>query len=214
MLTSSASRSAPDRRRLDVRGRALTITIVATLALGFAIARGPELWSLPPLPDLRFSQLLELKSPQSKVDDRRLRARFEQGVMMLHMHRYDYALTAFHEVLSIAPEMPEAHVNMGFALLGLKQWQQARDFFEAATSLRRDQINAYYGLAIALDELGDVPGAIGAMQSYIHRAPQDDPFRTRAESALWEWRNADRGEGSSEAAATNATPTTVTPASK
>ena len=120
--------------------------------------------------------------------------------MMLHMRQYEYALTAFHEVLSIAPELPEAHANMGFALLGLRQWAQARSFFEAATDLRRDQINAYYGLAIALDELGELQGAVGAMQSYVHRVPPDDPFRSRAEAALWEWRS--RLEGDSGPPAT------------
>jgi len=107
---------------------------------------------------------------------------------MLHMRQHEYAVIAFHEVLAAAPELPEAHANMGFALLGLGQWTQARSFFESAIELRRDQLNAYYGLAVALNELGNLPGAIGAMQSYVHRAPADDPFRARAEAALWEWR--------------------------
>lgn len=111
---------------------------------------------------------------------------------MLHMRQYEYALTAFHEVLALAPQLPEAHVNMGFALVGLEQWKHARDFFESAVNLRRDQVNAYYGLAISLDALGDRPGAMGAMQTYLHRAAPDDAFRKRAESALWEWRSSQR----------------------
>lgn len=135
------------------------------------------------------------------ADKRRVKTRFEQGVAMLHMRQYEYAMVAFHEVLSLAPELPEAYVNMGFSLLGLGQWQQARGFFEAAMDLRHDQVNAYYGLAIALEELGDLDGAIGAMKSYVHRAPRDDPYRPRAEAALWEWRN---GEGKNSGAAANA----------
>lgn len=142
------------------------------------------------LPDLQFRQILDLRAANAAAGENDVRTRFEQGVMMLHMRQYEYALTAFHEVLSVAPALPEAHVNMGFALLGLRQWEQARSFFESATDLRRDQINAYYGLAVALDELGDRQGAIGAMQSYVHRAPSDDPFLPRAEAALWEWRDA------------------------
>lgn len=109
---------------------------------------------------------------------------------MLRMRQYDYALTAFHQVLALSPELPEAHVNMGFALIGLEQWKQAHDFFQSAIELRRDQINAYYGLALALEALGDHAGAMGAMQAYLHRAPVDDPFRARAESTLREWRTA------------------------
>lgn len=137
---------------------------------------------------MRFNEILDVSRSADRPDDAALRARFEQGVMMLHMRQHEYAVIAFHEVLAAVPELPEAHVNMGFALLGLRQWAQARSFFESAIELRRDQINAYYGLAVALNELGDLTGAIGAMQSYVHRAPADDPFRPRAEAALWEWR--------------------------
>jgi hypothetical protein len=114
--------------------------------------------------------------------------RFQQGVMMLHAKQYDHALTAFHRVLQLAPEMPEAYVNMGFALLGLQRYKEARDFFESATMLRRNQVNAYYGLAVALEGMGDLEGALGAMQAYAHLAKDNDPFRIKAEGAIWEWR--------------------------
>ena len=29
--------------------------------------------------------------------------------------------------------------------------------------------------------------ARGAMRTYAHLAPKDDPFRRKAEAALWEW---------------------------
>ncbi|WP_332672791.1 tetratricopeptide repeat protein [Aromatoleum sp.] len=174
--------------RRDVRRRALTLTAAATLALGVVIAWGPQALSRLDLPDARFNEIFDISRPAGGLDDRALRARFDQGVMMLHMRQHEYAVIAFHEVLAAAPEFPEAHVNMGFALLGLGQWAQARGFFESAIALRRDQLNAYYGLAVALNELGNLPGAIGAMQSYVHRAPADDPFRARADAALWEWR--------------------------
>lgn len=141
---------------------------------------------------LAFADVLPLQ-PRNPTTDaatlKEVQTRFEQGVAMLHMRQYEYALTAFHQVLALAPRIPEAHVNMGFALIGLEQWKQARDFFESAIDLRRDQINAYYGLALTLDALGDRPGAMGAMQTYLHRAPTDDSFRARAESAMWEWRS-------------------------
>jgi hypothetical protein len=37
-----------------------------------------------------------------------------------------HAITALHRVLELAPQLPEAHVNMGFALLGLQQAEPAR----------------------------------------------------------------------------------------
>jgi tetratricopeptide (TPR) repeat protein len=118
--------------------------------------------------------------------DAEIQLRFEQGVAMLNAKQYDYALTSFHRVLQLAPNLPEAHVNMGFALLGLKRYAIARDFFESAIELRKDQMNAYYGLSEALSGMNDIPGALGAMRTYVHRSPPDDPYRRRADAAIWE----------------------------
>lgn len=119
-----------------------------------------------------------------------VKERFQQGVVMLHAKRYEEAVTAFHRVIKLEPKMPEAFVNMGYALLGLKQYKAARDFFDSATMIKPNQTNAYYGMAIALEGLNDLPGALGAMNTFVHLAPADDPYRTKAESAIWEWEEA------------------------
>ena len=108
---------------------------------------------------------------------------------MLHARQHEHALTALHRVLELAPQMPEAHVNMGFALMGLGRAAAARDFFEGALALNAEQANAYYGLAIANEALGDLEAAAGAMRTYLHRDKNggDAAHRRRAESALWEW---------------------------
>lgn len=116
-----------------------------------------------------------------------LDARFQQAVLMLHAQRYPYAVTALQEVLKLAPNLPEAHTNLGFAFIGLKQYQQAVQAFDRATELKPQQLNAYYGMAEALYELGDIPGALSAMRSYVHRADPESRFTTKAKAAIWEW---------------------------
>lgn len=118
---------------------------------------------------------------------RETRERFEQAVVMLHAKQYEHAVTALQRVLVLSPQMPEALVNLGFAWLGLKDAAQAQQAFEAAIDRRPSQANAYYGLAMALEQRTDLPGALGAMRSYLHLARADDPHRTRARAALWEW---------------------------
>jgi tetratricopeptide (TPR) repeat protein len=113
--------------------------------------------------------------------------RFEQAVAMLHAKQYDFAVKALHKVLELSPNLVDAHVNMGYALLGLKNYKAAGDFFANAIRLDSYKGNAYWGLAIALDGLGDKQAALGAMRTYIHLAPAGDPFVTKARSALWEW---------------------------
>lgn len=124
--------------------------------------------------------------PQSELEAQ-VKERFEQGVSLLHAKRYEYAITAMDAVLAMAPEMPEAYVNMGYAFLGLEEFGPAQGAFEKALDLKLDQVNAYYGLAIAFEGQGELEAALGAMRSYIHLSEPDDPFLAKARAALWEW---------------------------
>jgi Flp pilus assembly protein TadD len=112
---------------------------------------------------------------------------FRQAVVMLHARQYEHAATALHQLLKIAPEVPEVHVNMGFALLGLGRHAEARDFFAGAAELAPAQPNTYYGLAVSLEALGDTAGALGAMRTFVHLTTPDDPWLPKARAALWEW---------------------------
>ena len=116
-----------------------------------------------------------------------LHQRFQQAVALLRHGEYDFAVQGFHEVLKAAPDMPEAHVNMGYALLGLEEFAAARSFFDTASNLRPAQANAYYGMAIAHEGLGEMVQAVAAMRAYAHIAARDDPYRRKAEAAIWEW---------------------------
>lgn len=179
---SSASPSSLTSRR-DVRRRALAYTVVGVALGGLALAWVPEMFAT-----LSARADAETRAKHARVATlREIDQRFQQGVVMLHARQYDHALMAFHRVLELSPAMPEAHVNAGFALLGMGKFAAARDFFESATVLRREQVNAYYGLAVALEALKDVPGALGAMRAYLHLAPPDDPYRRKAMAAVWEW---------------------------
>lgn len=167
------SHLAGERWAFLLLGAALAVVALA-LFLG---------WEKSPL----SGKLQPERHVEQKVKDE-LDRRFRDGVALLQAKHYDQALTAFHRVLQLNPEMPEAYVNAGFALLGMGQYKAAADFFDSATTLRPNQMNAYYGLGAALQEMGDKQGALQAMETYLHRSPPDDPFRRKAESATWELR--------------------------
>jgi Flp pilus assembly protein TadD len=169
--------------RRDRRALALAAT-VAAIALGGALRHGM------PDPQGRADARTDPVGHVEQMRRDEFDARFRQAVVMLHARQYEHAVTALHRALEISPAVPEAHVNMGFALLGLERHAAARDFFRGATELAPGQANAYYGLAIALDAMGDRPGARGAMRTYIHLTRADDPWLPRARAALWEWQSA------------------------
>lgn len=180
----------PARRgtgRRDVRPVAILGTVASVVLGGTLLAYDGALsWPAAKAPGTSHAVL----DPAGHAAQRRnaeVQTRFTQAAMMLHARQYEHAVSALHRLLELAPEMPEVHVNMGFAMLGLERPAAARDFFEGATALRPGQANAYYGLALSLARLGDVEGALGSMRTYVHLSPRDDPFAGKAAEAIAEW---------------------------
>jgi tetratricopeptide (TPR) repeat protein len=201
---SGTGRRGAENRRRDQRplAFALVASIVVMVGLGIhyypAHQQSVDAWpSEQPLqgPAEAVQSQVEREpassSPAGVADPlrQRLDMHFQRAVVMLHAKEYRHALVALDEVLTMAPKMPEAYVNSGYALIGLEQFENAAEAFLQAIDLHPEQANAYYGLAIALDALGNRIGAIGAMYSFLHRAPEDDPYRRKAAAALWEWQS-------------------------
>lgn len=174
---------ATQKPRRDVRLRALLITVALVVVGGLMITYLPAGLHFSPAADTSEGSQAHMRD---KIDEE-VKQKFEQGVDLLAAKNYGQAMEAFHRVLVLSPEMPEAHVNAGYAMIGMKRYDMARTFFEGALALRKEQINAYFGLAEALEGLGDIPGALGAMRTYLHLAPPDDPYRPNAEAAIRQW---------------------------
>ncbi len=170
-------------RRRDVRVPALVLTIGLTAVIGLAIVYWPR-------NNGNVVQVNAAKDPAGHASQKRIEEidrRFKQGAKLLNERQYEAAVAELQRVLALSPKMPEAHVNMGFAMLGLQRYPLAREFFESAIDLRTTQVNAYYGLAVALEGMQDIGGALGAMRSYVHLSKPDDPYQRRANAAIWEW---------------------------
>ena len=161
--------------------------VLAALAIGATRIIAPSTFDAV---EPRASPTVTPLAHQAQAKALEVERRFKQAVAMLHAKQYEYAVAALHRVLELAPTMPEAHANMGYAMLGLERFAAARDFFLGAIELRPAQANAYYGLALALDAQNDRPGALGAMRSFVHLAKSDDAHVRKARAALWEWQTA------------------------
>jgi tetratricopeptide (TPR) repeat protein len=187
----SAVLPSPPRAQNERLVAALSVLLLLGIAaLLVLLSRSPELASLEPRAQTAADADKHPRAHARAEVEEEVSKRFQEAVMMLHAKQYDYAITALHRVIELAPRMPEAYVNMGFALVGLKKYKAAADFFNTAIELRPYQGNAYWGLAVSLEGMNDLEGALGAMRTYIHLAPSDpksQDYVRRARAAIWEW---------------------------
>lgn len=150
---------------MRARGWAVFLTVVAIVLSGTAInyrAAAPAL-------------------------EEELPAAFTRAASSLHLKQYTHSLAQFDQILRRYPSLPEAHVNRGFSLLGLERFEESRQSFRRVLALRPGQANAYFGLALAEEGLGNRQRAIAAMQRYLHVARPEARHRRVAAAALWEW---------------------------
>jgi len=206
--------AAKRRPRRDPRLLGVGLTLIGVILLGGLIVALPEgdgrpppaPSGLPPMPSAEappespaeapVGVTPTVAEPAPLTEQRRealkgeVKLQFDRAVVMLHARQYEYALVALQRVIDIAPKLAEAYVNAGYALIGLERWPAAAEAFYTAIDLNPRLVNAYYGLAVALEGQGELLLAIGAMESFVHRAEADDPFHRKASAALWEWRDA------------------------
>jgi len=188
-MTAVALDSAAVQATERVTALTALVLLLGIVALLVAMSYSPELASLQPM-NTNIDPAQHPRAHATAAREQEISQRFQEAVMMLHAKQYDYAVTALHRVIELSPRMPEAYVNMGFALIGLKKYKAARDFFNGAIDIRPYQANAYWGLAVSLEAMNDLEGALGAMRTYIHLAPSDPKSKDyvrRARSAIWEW---------------------------
>jgi hypothetical protein len=108
-------------------------------------------------------------------------------------------------VLELAPQLPEAHVNMGFALLGSGSTPGRAHFFDGATALKRRPGQRLLRPGPGLGSRRRPGDGHGAMRSYLHLARHDgEDHLRRARAALWEWES--KRQAARPAAAAASTP--------
>ena len=167
--------------RRDLRPRAVALTVGAVVILGWLAGMAPggarlqAMRAAPSIPEQPTSR-------KQQID-----RWFNEAVRMIESGRQDAAVEALRRLIELAPHMPEARVNMRFALFDLARYREARASFMSAIDLRAQQANAYYGLAIASERLDDRPAAIGAMRTFLHSAVPDERHRARAAATLQVW---------------------------
>jgi tetratricopeptide (TPR) repeat protein len=100
----------------------------------------------------------------------------------LHLRRGDTlrALASFNSAIEADPTSVVALVNAGFTCGDTRNYKKAAAYHKRAIELNPYYANAYYGLAIALEGLGNVGGATEQWQNYLKAGPRKGQWRERA----------------------------------
>lgn len=201
--TRKSTGASKDRR---VAGFALALALILGIGVSIKLIPGPrpgtEGGGPPPKASTASGRAAAVPVPavqdsatRGEVSDKardavaqRLARAFDRAVRLLHEGKNKEALIAWRKVLKLAPNLPEAHVDMGFTLLSLGRPEEARVFFNSAIMLRAGQANAYYGLALALNRLHDPRGAIRAMRDYLGHTDPDDRYAEKARLLIQIWK--------------------------
>jgi tetratricopeptide (TPR) repeat protein len=105
-----------------------------------------------------------------------------RGILEMSRERYKNARGNFKEALNLLPKLPEAHVDLGSALINLQQFADGVKETELGLSLgSHEPERGYYNLGIGYEELGDLQKSYESFRHASELAPDwQDPQKQMA----------------------------------
>ncbi len=86
-------------------------------------------------------------------------AEYRKGIEALQASKYKDALSAFKNVLAVAPKDANTNYLAGLSAVGLSDWKKASGYLEKAVKADPNLIGAHRQLGVVRAKMGDVPAA-------------------------------------------------------
>jgi len=112
--------------------------------------------------------------PSAKQDPT---ARYNQGVALERLGKYDDASTAYDAALTVSPRYFDALVNSGTTRYRLQNFEGAQERFLIATEITPTSALAWSNLGAVYSRRGDLPNAIVAWRKAASLKPDDSETR-------------------------------------
>ena len=111
-----------------------------------------------------------------------------RGILEMSRERYKNARGNFKEALNLMPKLPEAHVDLGSALINLQQFADGAKETELGLQLGSHEAErGWYNLGIAYEELGDLQKSYESFRHAAELAPDwQDPQKQMARFSVKE----------------------------
>lgn len=119
---------------------------------------------------MAFLILACFTAPAFSVSEKEL---FDKGVSLLKKEAFPEAVTAFSQLIKIAPENPDAYKNRGVAYMKKGDYDQAIMDFEKTRELKPDLKGLYSNLGVAYYYKGDYDRAIKNYNMEIALTPDN-----------------------------------------
>lgn len=87
-----------------------------------------------------------------------------------------FSITSMQQAIVLDPNNPQLYLTLGGIYYQLGQWDNAQREFQVAINLKPDFANAYYNLGHALEQKGDLQGALTlyqTVQTLVRNTPAD-----------------------------------------
>ncbi len=112
--------------------------------------------------------------PKDKIDEFRVANELiREGILLLHQKDYAGSIARYRRLLDLEIESFEIHLNLARGLIALEQYREAERHFEEAARRLPSQREAWEGLSQSRSALGDLEGALAAIEEAQATIPED-----------------------------------------
>lgn len=111
-------------------------------------------------------------SPQTAVNWTNLSSIY-RALIGFGQNAEQFAIASAQQATALDPKNPNSYINLGGIYYQLQQWDNAQQQFQIAISLKPDLANSYYNLGHALEQKGDLKGALAQYQTVKNLVTSD-----------------------------------------
>ena len=99
---------------------------------------------------------------------------FSMGELLARESEFEKAAGYYRKAVSLSPNDPDAHYNLGVCLVNLGQSEEAQCHFQKAVELKPDYAEAYFQLGSIYISQNKKEEAIASLEKFIELAPQHE----------------------------------------
>lgn len=116
---------------------------------------------------VKSAQLQNSNAASALTMEQQAKALYDQGVKFTKAGKYEDAVKAYQQAVSLKPDLAEAQHELGFALFKLKKYEEAIVAFKQALTLKPRNAETYRNLGLSYKALGKWNDASGAFRKAI-----------------------------------------------